>query len=70
MPEEKLDLLLPRSPFLQMFIHHVLEGDCSLCADKKVEQKENRLNNLDFSQHVKWKFYDSLLQYQEFSSKR
>lgn len=25
--EEELDLLLPRAPLLQVFVHHVLEGD-------------------------------------------
>lgn len=29
-PEKELDFLFPRAPFLQMLIHHVLKGDCSL----------------------------------------
>lgn len=28
-PEEELDFLFPRAPFLQMFVHHVFKGDCS-----------------------------------------
>lgn len=30
MPQEKLDFLFPGPPLLQMFVHHVLEGDRSL----------------------------------------
>lgn len=44
MPEEELDFLFPRPPFLQMFVHHVFEGDRSLCRDREVKENiENRV---------------------------
>lgn len=53
MAEEELDLLFPRPPFLQMLIHHVLEGDRSLCRDREFEEKESRLISLDpFAQYI------------------
>ena len=40
MPEEELDFLFPRPPFLQMFIHHVFEGDRSLYRDTDINEKD------------------------------
>lgn len=39
MPEEELDFLFPRSPFLKMIIHHVLKGNRSLYRDREVTEK-------------------------------